>query len=79
MTLEMVKAVACIVNMITIVIDDSKNITIINDVLWMALQIVVSLKVHKWWLYQHLLLLRDIWWLKVLSIFKCYSFFQRQS
>jgi len=28
--------------------------------------------------YQHLLLLRDIWWLKLLTIFKC-SFFQHQS
>jgi len=47
MTPEMGKAVPCIVNMITIVIDDSKDITIINDALRVALQIVVSLKVHK--------------------------------
>jgi len=26
--------------------------------------------------YQHLLLLRDIWWSKFLSIFKCCTFFQ---
>jgi hypothetical protein len=29
--------------------------------------------------YQHLLLLRDIWWSKFESIFKCCSFFQHQS
>jgi hypothetical protein len=28
--------------------------------------------------YQHLLLLRDIWWSKLYSIFKCSSFFQHQ-
>jgi hypothetical protein len=29
--------------------------------------------------YQHLLLLRDIWWSKFKSTFKCSSFFQHQS
>ncbi len=29
--------------------------------------------------YKHLLLLRDIWWSKLKSIFKCCSFFKYQS
>jgi hypothetical protein len=53
------------------------------SLLSMSLYEVINGTVHfknvkKLFEYQHLLLLRDMWWSKLLSIFKCCSFFQHQ-
>jgi hypothetical protein len=45
--LEIVKSVACTINMIIIVIDDYRNITMVRDASRVMLQIVASLNIDR--------------------------------